>query len=166
MHDLIPLSPATAGALTTAEIDLAMHFAENEKSAATRKAYAADWRDFAAWCAARDAMPLPAHPGIVAAYLSSLAQTGRKASTIARKAAAIGHRHTPGRPRAADRPGSRPGGPARHQEITRRRQGSQGAGHRGDRAAVSTRVPPSRHSNRSSYRRTRRRCPISREGTV
>jgi integrase len=91
VHDLIP-SPA-AGALSTAEIDLAMHFAENEKSASTRKAYATDWKDFAAWCAARCAMPLPAHPGIVAAYLSSLAQAGREALTIARKAAAIGHRH-------------------------------------------------------------------------
>jgi site-specific recombinase XerD len=92
MHDLTPLSPA-AGSLTTAEIDLAMHFAENEKSASTRKAYATDWRDFAAWCAARGATPLPAHPGLVAAYLSSLARTGRKASTISRRAAAIGHRH-------------------------------------------------------------------------
>ena len=70
-----------------------MHFAENEKSASTRRAYATDWRDFAAWCAARGATPLPAHSGIIAAYLSSLAQQGRKASTIARKAAAIGYRH-------------------------------------------------------------------------
>src|SRR5215469_7424582 len=90
VHDLIPLSPADAGALTTAEIDATMAYASAEKSASTRKAYATDWRDFAAWCAARGATPLPAHPGLVAAYLSSLAQQGRKASTIARKAAAIG----------------------------------------------------------------------------
>jgi hypothetical protein len=32
-------------------------------------------------------------PGIVAAYLSGLADSGRKASTIGRRAAAIGYRH-------------------------------------------------------------------------
>ena len=36
---------------------------------------------------------LPAHVGIVAAYLSGLAQQGRKASTIGRRAAAIGYHH-------------------------------------------------------------------------
>jgi hypothetical protein len=70
-----------------------MAYAKAEKAAATRAAYASDWRDFAAWCAARGATPLPAHVGIVAAYLSWLAQSGRKASTIGRRAAAIGHRH-------------------------------------------------------------------------
>jgi integrase len=93
VHDLIPLSPAAAGALTTAEIDLAMRFAENEKAASTRRAYASDWKDFAAWCAARGATPLPAHVGIVAAYLSSLADSGRKSSTIGRRAAAVAYRH-------------------------------------------------------------------------
>ena len=52
-----------------------------------------DWRDFAAWCASRGATALPAHVGIVAAYLSSLADSGRKASTIGRRAAAIGYHH-------------------------------------------------------------------------
>jgi site-specific recombinase XerD len=50
-------------------------------------------RDFAAWCASRGATALPAHVGIVAAYLSSLADSGRKASTIGRRAAAIGYHH-------------------------------------------------------------------------
>ena len=36
---------------------------------------------------------LPAHVGIVAAYLSGLADSGRKASTIGRRAAAIGYHH-------------------------------------------------------------------------
>jgi site-specific recombinase XerD len=86
MHDLIPLG-SPAGALTTAEIDATMAYAEAEKSAATRRAYASDWADFAAWCATRGACPLPAHQGAVAAYLSALAQDGRKASTISRRAA-------------------------------------------------------------------------------
>ena len=41
----------------------------------------------------RGATALPAHVGIVAAYLSSLADSGRKASTIGRRAAAIGYHH-------------------------------------------------------------------------
>jgi site-specific recombinase XerD len=96
LHDLIPLSPAALpalGILSDAEINATMRFAEAEKSAATRRCYASDWRDFAAWCALRGATPLPAHQGIVAAYLSWLADSGRKASTIGRRAAAIGYHH-------------------------------------------------------------------------
>jgi hypothetical protein len=93
MHDLIPLDAALPGALTVAEIDATMSYAEAEKALATRAAYASDWRDFAAWCAFRGAIALPAHVGIVAAYLSGLADTGRKASTIGRRAAAIGYHH-------------------------------------------------------------------------
>ena len=93
MHDLIPLGAALPGALTTAEIDATMGYAAAEKAQATREAYASDWRDFAAWCALRGATALPAHQGIVAAYLSGLADSGRKASTIGRRAAAIGYHH-------------------------------------------------------------------------
>ena len=80
-------------ALTAAEIDATMAYAEAEKALATRAAYASDWRDFAAWCALRGATALPAHQGIVAAYLSWLADSGRRASTIGRRAAAIGYHH-------------------------------------------------------------------------
>jgi site-specific recombinase XerD len=93
LHDLIPLGPALPGALTTAEIDATMAYAEAEKALATRAAYASDWRDFSVWCLARGATALPAHVGIVAAYLSGLADSGRKSSTIGRRAAAIGYRH-------------------------------------------------------------------------
>jgi site-specific recombinase XerD len=93
LHDLTLIDSALPGALTSAEIDATVAYATAEKAAATRAAYASDWRDFAAWCAARGATPLPAHQGLVAAYLSHLAGQGRKASTIGRRAAAIGHRH-------------------------------------------------------------------------
>ena len=39
MHDLIPLGPALPGALTTAEIDATMGYAEAEKALAIRRAY-------------------------------------------------------------------------------------------------------------------------------
>jgi site-specific recombinase XerD len=79
------------GVLSEAEIDATMAYANAEKAAATRRAYASDWRDFSRWC--RLAVTLPAHPGIVASYLSDLAQQGRKASTIGRRAASIGYHH-------------------------------------------------------------------------
>jgi site-specific recombinase XerD len=96
LHDLIPLDPAALpalGILSDAEIDATMRFAEAEKALATRQAYASDWKDFSIWCLARGATALPAHQGIVAAYLSGLADSGRKASTIGRRAAAIGYHH-------------------------------------------------------------------------
>jgi hypothetical protein len=93
LHDLIPLGPALPGALTVAEIDATMAYGAAEKALATRAAYASDWRDFAAWCAGKGATPLPAHVGIVAAYLSHLAEAGLKASTIGRRAAAIAYHH-------------------------------------------------------------------------
>ena len=93
MHDLTLIDSALPGALTVAEIDATMAYATAEKAQATRAAYASDWGDFAAWCVARGAIPLPAHVGIVAAYLSALASDGRKASTIGRRAAAIGYHH-------------------------------------------------------------------------
>ena len=79
--------------LSGAEVDATMAYAQAEKAAATRKAYASDWRDFSRWCGARLAATLPAHPGIVASYLSDLAQQGCKASTIGRRAASIGYHH-------------------------------------------------------------------------
>jgi site-specific recombinase XerD len=63
-----------------------MAYAEAEKALATRAAYASDWRDFAAWCTSRGATALPAHVGIVAAYLSGLADSGRNSPTIGRRA--------------------------------------------------------------------------------
>ena len=48
MHDLIPLGSTLPGALTVAEIDATIAYAEAEKAPATREAYASDWRDFAA----------------------------------------------------------------------------------------------------------------------
>jgi integrase len=93
LHDLIPLGTTLPGVLTTAEIDATMGYAAAEKALATREAYASDYRDFAAWCLSRGATALPAHQGMVAAYLSALADSGCKASTIGRRAAAIGYHH-------------------------------------------------------------------------
>ena len=89
----VPSTSLSLGRISEAEIEQALAYAKNEKAPASRRAYAADWRHFAGWCDERDVIPLGAGTGVVAAYLSWLADQGRKASTIARKAAAIGHHH-------------------------------------------------------------------------
>jgi integrase len=93
MHDLIRLDPAMPGAVTHAEMERVADYLLAEKAPATREAYASDWRDFSAWCESRGLATLPALPGVIATYLSHLADIGRKASTISRRCAAIADRH-------------------------------------------------------------------------
>lgn len=62
-------------------------------SAATRLAYASDWRDFVQFCANDNVDPLPATSRTVARYLTHLAGLGRSVSTIDRRAAAIACAH-------------------------------------------------------------------------
>ena len=70
----------------------ARHYTNEAKAANTRRAYAADWRDFTAWCATRRLAALPAAPETVALYLTELA--GRcKTSTLKRRLSAISQAH-------------------------------------------------------------------------
>lgn len=73
--------------------DAAAGFAAAAKSEATRRAYAADWRDFAGWCIGERIESAPASPRTVARYLTYLAGLGRAVSTIDRRAAAIACAH-------------------------------------------------------------------------
>lgn len=68
-------------------------FLEAEKSANTRRAYAKDWTDFSTWCNSAGVQVLPATPVDVARYLAHQADSGRKASTIQRRIAAIAASH-------------------------------------------------------------------------
>ena len=67
--------------------------AASKRSEATRRAYAADWADFSAWCEAAGRPPLPATPDTVGLYLVSLARGGRLVSTIERRVASISSVH-------------------------------------------------------------------------
>ncbi len=76
----------------------AFDYARNQKSPATLRAYASDWRHYAAWCktVSAEPMPRPDDPdglrlstNVVAGYLAHLADSGLKANTINRRAAAI-----------------------------------------------------------------------------
>lgn len=58
----------------------------------TLKAYRADWRDFAAWCAYHGERDLPAAPETIVNYLNDLADDA-KANTVARRVTAISENH-------------------------------------------------------------------------
>jgi site-specific recombinase XerD len=58
----------------------------------TERAFAADWKDFEAWCAGESLIAYPADPSTVALYIASLAGS-RKVSTLQRRLTAINDRH-------------------------------------------------------------------------
>ncbi|KAA2237691.1 site-specific integrase [Salinarimonas soli] len=96
MTNRLPVPVSAGGTPTPAFTDAlerAGEYARADKSDATRRAYLSDFRDFSIWCAAAGAMAFPAGIETVAAYLASLADRGLKASTITRRAAAIGYAH-------------------------------------------------------------------------
>jgi site-specific recombinase XerD len=84
---------AAVPAIVLEEAEAARLFQMNEKAAATRRAYQSDFRIFAAWCRARGVEPVPAAPEIISTFLASQATSGVKASTLARRTAAIRYAH-------------------------------------------------------------------------
>lgn len=88
-----PASDGTPAVATEAEITAARGFADASRAASTRRAYAADWTRFEAWCRARATPALPAPPALVAVYLSTLAARGLAPPSVSRALAAIAHRH-------------------------------------------------------------------------
>lgn len=75
------------------DIERASGYARAEKATATRRAYSSDFAIFSAWCVDRGAMPLPASPATVAAFLAFEAYRGVRPSTIGRRVAAIRYAH-------------------------------------------------------------------------
>ncbi len=69
------------------------HYAEQSQSSATRRAYASDFAAFHQWCGTLGTPSMPSSPEVVASYLSTLADMGRKASGIERALAAIVGEH-------------------------------------------------------------------------
>jgi site-specific recombinase XerD len=70
----------------------ARDFAARSKAANTIRAYAADWREFTAWCERHAASQLPAAPETVALYVAELADTLR-VGTLTRRLSAISQAH-------------------------------------------------------------------------
>lgn len=94
------LASAPAGAGGTGSFPAAVEqrrtswYPASGRAAATRRAYLGAWRGFTAWCADTGRQPLPASPATVAAFLSSLSDTGVSLPTVVRHHAAIRHAHT------------------------------------------------------------------------
>jgi len=74
-------------------LTLAHKVTEANRTSSTRRAYAADWRTFEAWCASHGVRALPALPEVVVAYLTHLGASGAKVSTIERALVALRHAH-------------------------------------------------------------------------
>lgn len=70
-------------------VEAATVYARASRSAATWRAYEADWKLFQAWCKAVKVDPLPATPHTVALFLASEAKLGRAPATLSRRLAAI-----------------------------------------------------------------------------
>jgi site-specific recombinase XerD len=81
------------GGSVTAQVERVAHYAEAATAEGTRRAYATDIRAWQAWCAERGAVPVPADPLTVAAYLTHLADNGASPVTVARRLSAISHAH-------------------------------------------------------------------------
>jgi site-specific recombinase XerD len=93
MSELVKRTDGALAANFTDVLKSAASYARADKSEATKLAYRSDWRDFAGWCEQLGASPMPAAVETVAAYLAHLADSGRKASTITRRTAAIAYAH-------------------------------------------------------------------------
>jgi integrase len=70
----------------------AADYARAAHAANTRRAYAADWRDFSQWCDTTGLAALPAAPTTVGSYLADRA-AARATATLARRLAAISTAH-------------------------------------------------------------------------
>jgi integrase len=84
-----------SGLPATLDADLAeraVEFARNSRSSATKRAYAADWRDWEEWCLARGFTPIPATPQHVGLYLTDRASS-LKVATLQRRIVTIGQAH-------------------------------------------------------------------------
>src|ERR1700761_7371225 len=100
MEDGVPGGPIMSGGRALVRFDAALAplehvveaaraYAQDSRASSTRKAYLSDFASFEAWCAGQGLASAPTTPAAVAVYLASLAERGRKASTIERALAGI-----------------------------------------------------------------------------
>jgi site-specific recombinase XerD len=62
-------------------------------AANTQRAYAGDWRRFTTWCHDHNREPLPADVPTLAAFVTALAEAGKKVATIQRHCASVSKAH-------------------------------------------------------------------------
>ena len=76
-----------------AQMDRVNEYIADSVSSNTKRGYASDYRKYAAWCDSVGLQALPAAASTIAAYMSYMADSGKKASTIDRAKAAIRMAH-------------------------------------------------------------------------
>ena len=91
-NDLAKLTEAELPAEMADMVERAAGYADQARAPNTLRAYAADWRDFAAWCDTQELRALPTTTWTVGIYLSDLAQRA-KVATLARRLVAIASMH-------------------------------------------------------------------------
>ncbi len=75
-------------------IDLKIQkYISSSKSFNTKRAYQSDWVDFENWCAENQLISLPAAENTIILYISTLAESGMKMSTIQRRITSISIAH-------------------------------------------------------------------------
>jgi integrase len=92
-HQIAALENRSQLAILAETAERAKEYGRNSKSAATRLAYASDWRNFVAFAIRNELAYLPAAPQTVALYLTELADAGKSVATIRRRIAAIADQH-------------------------------------------------------------------------
>jgi len=74
-------------------VERAREYAVDARAKSTRHAYATDFETFDVWCTQQGLSSMPATPATVAVYLATLADLGRRPSTIGRALTGIAHAH-------------------------------------------------------------------------
>ncbi|WP_243961085.1 site-specific integrase [Methylobacterium sp. J-001] len=87
------VEPRTSLPIVAGLSDQARAFQRAGKAKSTQRAYLSDAGQFATWCTEHGFDPMPATPLVVLEFLSHEATRGSKASTIARRLAAIRYAH-------------------------------------------------------------------------
>ena len=71
----------------------AIEYAKSGKADSTKRAYRSDFGHFAEWCQRHGLNPLPASPGTVAMYITTMADGGYACATIGRRLVSISQAH-------------------------------------------------------------------------
>lgn len=88
MTELIPTTTVVGG-LDYRETARVLEAMAASRSDSTRRVYTSRWKVWETWCAEHGRTPMPADPAELAAYVTSLADSGRALSTINASIAAI-----------------------------------------------------------------------------
>jgi hypothetical protein len=90
--DLVPAADGGSIVVNRPDTERAREFIQASKAESTLRGYRADWREFCAWCEARELYALPASPEAVAEFIAQCA--GRlRVGSIQRRLNAIAEAH-------------------------------------------------------------------------